>query len=416
MITYQSHTLSNGLRVLVHTDDATQLATLNILYKVGSRNEDPDRTGFAHLFEHLMFGGSENIANYDQVAQAIGAKNNAFTNTDITNYYITLPYNNLEAAFWLEADRMHQLAFSEKSLEVQQQVVIEEFKQRYLNQPYGDAWLQLRDLVYQVHPYKWATIGKEIAHIEQATLADVKAFFYKYYRPNNAILVVSGRVDAKEVFALSEKWFGDIPKGDELQLDLPQEPQQTAKREKHLYAQVPQKQFYKAFLMPAKKDDAYYYTDLVSDVLSKGDSSRLYRSLVKEKQLLTQVSAFITGEIDQGMFVIVGSLPDNVSYEAVEEALWYELNQLVEHGLTQAELDKVKRQFESAWIFSLTNHLNKALTLAYQEMVSGAHTLETMLNTYRNATTEQVQLAAAYLFKQEKSNTIYYHPSANNVQ
>jgi len=306
MLGFERFTLKNGLRVIVHIDESTPLACVNILYDVGARDEDESRTGFAHLFEHLMFGGSINIPSYDEPLQRVGGENNAFTTNDITNYYLTLPAANLETAFWLESDRMLSLAFSEKSLEVQRNVVIEEFKQRYLNQPYGDIWLRLRPLVYKVHPYKWATIGKEISHIEQATMDDVKAFFAKHYCPTNAVMVVAGNVTVPQVKALAEKWFEPIPSGEKPVRNLPVEPPQTAHRREVIHADVPFDALYMAFRMCSRYDKEYYAMDLISDILSRGNSSRLYNRLIKEKNLFSELNAYVMGELDNSIFIVSG--------------------------------------------------------------------------------------------------------------
>ncbi|MBA4056493.1 MAG: peptidase M16, partial [Marivirga sp.] len=303
MVSFKEFTLENGLKVIVHEDPTVQIAVMNILYDVGSRDERPEKTGFAHLFEHLMFGGSKNIPNYDEPLQRVGGENNAFTNTDITNYYLTLPASNIETGFWLESDRMLSLSFDPKVLEVQRKVVIEEFKQRYLNQPYGDVWLKLRPLAYQVHSYQWATIGKEISHIEDATMEDVKEFFFRYYVPNNAVLVVAGNVTADQVKKLSEKWFGPVPAGTKGR-NLVAEPKQTKKRFLEVGAKVPASAFYKAYHMPGRFHQDYYAIDLLNDIMSRGQSSRLYQQLVKEKEIFTSISSFVMGTIDPGLFVI----------------------------------------------------------------------------------------------------------------
>ncbi|MFM9026621.1 MAG: M16 family metallopeptidase, partial [Bacteroidota bacterium] len=313
MIRFSRHVLSNGLPLIVHEDPSTPLATVNLLYKVGARDEDPKRTGFAHLFEHLMFGGSVNIPEYDSPLQLAGGDNNAFTNNDITNYYCTLPANNLETAFWLESDRMLSLAFSEKSLDVQRQVVVEEFKQRYLNQPYGDVWLLLRPLAYKVHPYQWATIGKEVSHIEEATLQDVRDFFFKYYTPDNAVLVVAGGVKEGSVVELAEKWFGGIQRNIASRPPYPAEPRQQEERRLTVKRDIPFDALYMAFHACSRLDDDFYATDLMTDILSRGKSSRLYNVLVKEKKLFSDVSAYLTGDFDKGLVVVEGKLLKGVS-------------------------------------------------------------------------------------------------------
>jgi predicted Zn-dependent peptidase len=278
MIQFEKFTLDNNLRVIVHQDKSTPLACLNILYDVGARDEDENKTGFAHLFEHLMFGGSINIPSFDEPLQMVGGENNAFTTNDLTNYYCTVPAENIETMFWLESDRMLSLAFTDKSLEVQRSVVIEEFKQRYLNQPYGDVWLILRPLVYEKHPYKWATIGKEISHIENATMDDVKAFFKKHYNPSNSIMVVAGNVDVDQVKQLAKKWFGPIPAARKPVRNLPVEPKQTKPRRLTVERDVPASAIYKVYHMCARADEEYHTVDIISDILSRGNSSRLYKT------------------------------------------------------------------------------------------------------------------------------------------
>src|ERR1700748_1218592 len=350
MLQFERFTLDNGLRVLVHTDKATPMAAMNILYDVGARDEEASRTGFAHLFEHLMFGGSVNIPSYDEPLQRVGGENNAFTSNDITNYYITLPSANLETAFWLESDRMLSLAFSKKSLEVQRNVVIEEFKQRYLNQPYGDVWLRLRPMVYKKHPYRWDTIGKSIKHIEDAKIEDVKAFFKKHYNPQNAIMVVGGDVTLEQVKQLAGKWFGTKPAGEKYPRHLPQEPAQHDERRQTVTAKVPLNDVYIAFQMSDRMDESYYVAELLSDVLSRGNSSRLYRSLVKEKQIFSEVHAYMTGSLDKGMFVFEGKPLENITTEAAEAALWDELEKLKATEIPDDELTKVKNKTESTMI------------------------------------------------------------------
>lgn len=409
MINFSQHRLSNGLRLLIHENHDTQLAAVNLLYDVGARDEEPDRTGFAHLFEHLMFGGSANIADYDAITQQIGAENNAFTNNDITNYYLSFPANNLETAFWLESDRMKQLDFSTRSLDVQRQVVIEEFKQRYLNQPYGDAWLKLRPLVYKKHPYQWATIGKNIEHIENATLEDVEAFFYKHYRPNNCILSVAGRVNTKEVVKLAEKWFGDIPAGDRPVRNLPQEDPQTEARSLHLHADVPVDAFYLAFPMPGRLHPDYIACDMLSDILSRGKSARLYRSLVKEKKYCSQIQAYVSGDQDPGMFVVSGRLVKGITHEQAINAVFEEFKLLQEQQLNSEEMQKLYNNIESTLRFGETQILNVAMNLGYYALLGDANGINLELARYRAVDAADLQKQAQQLFQHQQSNTLYYH-------
>ncbi|MFN6040148.1 MAG: M16 family metallopeptidase, partial [Bacteroidota bacterium] len=352
MIKFEKFVIKNGLKVIVHQDKSTPLACMNILYDVGARDESPDKTGFAHLFEHLMFGGSVNVPNYDTPLQLVGGENNAFTTNDITNYYLTVPANNLETAFWLESDRMLSLAFTEKSLEVQRGVVIEEFKQRYLNQPYGDVWLMLRPLAYKVHPYSWSTIGKEISHIENATMQDVKDFFNKHYNPSNAIMVVAGNVELEEVKKLSEKWFEPISSGIKPKRDLPIEPIQKESRRLTVHRDVPADSIYKAYHMCSRTDKEFYATDILSDVLSRGNSSRLYVELVKNKKLFSDINAYVMGDYDKSLFCVSGKISEGVSVEDAENGILIELNKVKENSLTEREISKCKNKIEASLLFS----------------------------------------------------------------
>ena len=408
MVKFNRFTLNNGLRVIVHEDNTTPMAVLNILYDVGARDENPKQTGFAHLFEHLMFGGSVNIPDYDQPLQRVGGENNAFTSNDLTNYYVTLPSANIETAFWLESDRMLSLAFSKKSLEVQRNVVIEEFKQRYLNQPYGDVWLKLRPMVYKKHPYQWATIGKEIKHIEDAKIEDVKAFFKKHYNPQNAIMVVGGDVKTGEVKKLAEKWFGPIPAGEKYHRNLPQEPEQNEERRATVTAKVPLNDVYIAFLMGGRLDEDYYVAELMSDILSRGNSSRLYRNLVKEKQLFSEVHAYMTGSLDKGMFVFEGKPTENVSIETAEAAIWEELERLKTEYIPADELTKVQNKTESTTIFSEMALLDKAMNLAQFELLGDAGLLNRETEKYLAVTKEQIKQLANQLFRKDNSTTLIY--------
>ncbi|MEJ5963097.1 M16 family metallopeptidase [Pedobacter immunditicola] len=408
MVNFNRFTLANGLRVLVHEDDTTPMAVLNILYDVGARDEEADKTGFAHLFEHLMFGGSVNIPSYDEPLQRVGGENNAFTSNDITNYYITLPAVNLETAFWLESDRMLSLSFSEKSLETQRNVVCEEFKQRYLNQPYGDVWLKLRPLAYKEHPYQWATIGQDLKQIENARMDDVKAFFKKHYNPQNAIMVVGGNVKTEDIRRMAEKWFEPIPAGEKYVRNLPKEPLQTEAREEIVKANVPLNAIYMAFKMPARNDDSYQSFDLLSDVLSQGQSSRLYNTLLKEQQLFSDVHAYITSSIDEGLFVIEGKLVEGVSVATAEAAIWKELEKTKEELVTVDELTKVQNKSESIMVFSELNLLDKAMNLAYYELLGDAALLNTEIDRYLAVTAEQIQQAAQQIFVKEQCSILYY--------
>lgn len=413
MVNYNRFTLKNGLRVLVHEDHTTPMAVVNLLYDVGSRDENPEQTGFAHLFEHLMFGGSLNIPNYDGPLQLVGGENNAFTSNDITNYYITLPALNIETAFWLESDRMLSLAFSEKSLDVQRNVVSEEFKQRYLNQPYGDSWLKLSPLAYKDHPYQWPTIGKELAHIEQAKMEDVKAFFKKHYTAQNAILVVAGNVQLEEVKTLAEKWFESIPAGNHYQRQLPVEKKQVKARRKVIKSDVPNDSIMIAFHMEGRTDPSYYTCDLISDILSQGQSSRLYRRLLKEQELFSEINAYITGSIDPGLFIVEGKPHQGVSIEQAEAALWAELQKMKDEFVLDYELEKVKNKTESTLEFAELSILNKAMSLAYFELLGDANGINQEAEHYLAVTVEDIKKQSQKMFRKGNSSTLIYLAQEN---
>ena len=408
MIEYEKIILRNGLKVIFHKDISTPLVHVNVLYNVGARDEHPDKTGFAHLFEHLMFGGSVNIPNYDTEVEHAGGENNAFTSNDITNYYITLPKENIETAFWLESDRMLELKFSEKSLEVQKNVVIEEFKQRYLNQPYGDLWLLLRPLAYQVHPYQWATIGKDISHIENATLEDVKNFFFHHYAPNNAILSVAGNIQSDTVFKLAEKWFGPVEKRDIEPRNLPKEPVQKSARMLRVKKDVPVDCIYKVYPMCSRLSKKYHTTDLISDILANGNSSRLYQKLIKENPLFSQINSYIMGSFDEGLLVITGKTKPGIKIETADQAIKDVLNELVTGDIQDDELEKVKNKVESNLVFSETQALNKAMSLAQFELLSDASDMNREVEKYRQVTKENMKETAGKLFREKNSTTLYY--------
>lgn len=408
MIKYEKFKLKNNLTVIVHEDKSSPLACVNILYDVGARDEDENKTGFAHLFEHLMFGGSINIPNYDEPLQLVGGENNAFTTNDITNYYCTVPSENLETAFWLESDRMLSLAFTEKSLEVQRSVVIEEFKQRYLNQPYGDVWLLLRPLAYKQHPYKWATIGKEISHIEDATMNDVKSFFKKHYNPSNAIMVVAGNVELINVKQLAEKWFEPIPAGEKPLRNLPKEPKQTESRKLTVERDVPVDSIYKAYHMPSRRDKNYYACDLLSDVLSRGNSSRLYNALVKDNPIFVEINAYVMGDFDEGLFVVSGKLSEGVKMETAEAAILKELEKIKTELVSANELQKCKNKVESSITFSETDVLNKATNLAISELLGDAELINEEIGKYLEVKAEDIKTMANQILDENNCSTLYY--------
>jgi len=409
MIRFEKFVLANGLRVIVHQDTSTPMAVMNIMYDVGARDEDPERTGFAHLFEHLMFGGSINIPSYDTPLQMAGGENNAYTSNDITNYYIQLPAENLETAFWLESDRMLSLAFGEKSLDVQRKVVCEEFKEHYLNKPYGDVWHKMRELAYKVHPYRWMTIGKELSHIETAKLDDVKNFFFKHYRPNNAILVVAGNVTIEKVKELTEKWFGDIPSGEKYIRNLPLEPPQTEARKLEVKAEVPLDAFYKCWHIYPRNDKRYYIADLITEVLSGGGSSRLFQSLVKEKKLFSAVECYHSGSLDAGTLVIEGKLVKGIKMEDAEKAVEAELEKMRTEKVTTTELQKVKNKVESLIAFEDMSLTNRANSLAFYELLGDAEQMNHELEKYNVVTAEDILNESRIIFRPENSNTLYYY-------
>ena len=411
MITVNRHTLDNGLRIVHSEDKDTQMVALNVLYNVGARDEHPEHTGFAHLFEHLMFGGSINIPDYDIHVQNAGGENNAWTNNDITNYYITLPKQNVETGFWLESDRMLSLDFSEKSLDVQRHVVIEEFKQRNLNQPYGDVGHLVRGMVYKEHPYQWPTIGKETSHIEQATLYEVKDFFFRFYAPNNAILSITGNISFEKAVELTEKWFGPIPRRDVKPRNLPMEPQQTEERRLTVERKVPVDALYMAFHKCDRKHEDYHTFDLMSDILCNGRSSRLIQRLIKEQQVFSSIDAYISGSIDAGMFQIAGKPAPGVSLQEAEEAIWRELEAMKTERIDEDELEKVKNRYESEQIFSNINYLNVATNLAFFELIGQAEDINHEVEKYRAVSAERIMEIAKRTFVRENCSVLYYKAS-----
>ncbi|NNF21945.1 MAG: insulinase family protein [Saprospiraceae bacterium] len=413
MIEFNQFQLSNGLRVYVHEDQDTQVAVLNVLYNVGSRDEDENKTGFAHLFEHLMFGGSKNVPSYDEPLQAVGGENNAFTSPDITNYYLTLPANNLETGFWLESDRMMSLSFDPKVLEVQRKVVIEEFKQRYLNQPYGDEWLKLRPLAYKTHPYKWATIGKDISHIEDATMNDVKSFFNKFYNPSNAILVVAGKVRTSEIEVLAKKWFGPIDPGPIYHRSLPKEPIQTEGRLLEHEDDVPLDSLTKVYHMEGRLEDRYYASDLAGDILGRGKSSKFYQKLVKGKSIFSTLDTYITGSIDPGLLIISGKLNPKVTIEEGDNAIQHIIEEFIENGCTDEELKKVKNQAESTIVFSEVELLNKAMNIAFGANMGNPNLINEEKDKIAVVDHKLILESAKNILRPENCSTLYYRSNNN---
>lgn len=399
MITFERFTLDNGLTVIFHREKTTPMAVVNTLFDVGARDESEDKTGFAHLFEHLMFGGSINIPEFDTPLQLAGGENNAFTSNDITNYYDILPANNIETALWLESDRMLSLAFTPKSLEVQRSVVIEEFKQRYLNQPYGDVWLELRPLVYKTHPYKWATIGKKIKHIEDATMDDVIAFYKKHYNPSNAIISIVGNLEIEQVKELVEKWYGDIPKGEKYIRNISPEKKQTEYREKTIERDVPSDAFYYAFNICDRNDKDYFTVDVLSDALGRDESSRIYLKIKKELNLVTDISAYITGSFDKGLLIISGKLTKGSSFEELDVALWEVLNKITESELDESEMIRIMNKIRTAKEFQDQGLLNRAMNLAQYELLGDANKINKENEMYHKISVEDIQRVGLSILK-----------------
>jgi zinc protease len=414
MIEFKRVVLENGLRVLVHEDNSTPVVAVNLLYDVGSRDENSERTGFAHLFEHLMFSGSKNAKEFDSFIQQAGGESNAFTNTDMTNFYATVPAENLETLLWLESDRMLALNINNKALNTQRKVVVEEFKETTLDEPYGDVWHHLSDMVYKKHPYRWPVIGLEPRHIEEATLTDVKDFYKKHYTPNNAIIVVTGNLEkagnTEGVIRKVEKWFGEIPKGDVPSRNLPKEPQQKKTIRKIVEANVPVEALYLAFRSPDRLDKDYYATDLLTDILSSGSSSRFYRRLLKEKRLFSEIDCYLTGSIDPGIILIEGKNTEGVTLEAAEEAIWAELETLKHELVSETELQKLKNKIESQQAFGDAGALNKAMNLAYYELIGNANLINEEAKKYNVITVEDIQKAAQKMFRKENSSVLIYKP------
>jgi predicted Zn-dependent peptidase len=406
MIEFDRFELSNGLKVLFHKDITTPMAVVNTLYDVGARDESEEKTGFAHLFEHLMFGGSVNIPDFDAPLQRAGGESNAFTSNDITNYYDHVPAQNLDTALWLESDRMLSLAFTEKSLEVQRQVVIEEFKQRYLNQPYGDVWLNLRPLTYKKHPYKWATIGKDISHIENATMDDVRSFFQKYYHPNNAILCVAGNFELNYIQDKIEAWYGNIPSKLKPARIFPSEPQQTEFRELTLERNVPADAFYYAFKMAERKSFEYYIADMISDALGREKSSRLYNKLKKELNLVSEINAYITGSLDEGLLMISGKMNDGVDLETLDQELWIELSAFVNETMSDTEIDKLNIKIRTAREFQDQGLLNRAMNLCQYELLGDAAAINEDLNVYKSITPDHIKEVGKQILTRENCSLL----------
>lgn len=409
MLQFNRFTLGNGLRVIVHEDASTPMAVVNVMYDVGARDEDPSKTGFAHLFEHLMFGGSINIPDFETPLNMAGGENNAYTSNDVTNYYIQIPAENVETALWLESDRMLSLAFSEKSLDVQRKVVSEEFKEHYINKPYGDVWFKLREMAYKKHPYRWMTIGKELSHIENAQLNDVQHFFFKHYNPANAILVVAGNIKTDQVKTLVEKWFGNIPSGEKYIRNIPAEPVQDAPRQLEVKANVPLDALYKCWHIAGRLDHGYYVADLITEVLGGGSSSRLFQRLVKEKQLFSNIECYQFGSIDNGLLAVEGKLVKGVDMKEAEKAIDEELTRLKEETISLKELTKIKNKTESAIAFEDMSVMTRANNLAFYELLGDAALFNSDREKYFAVTSEDILKYSNTIFDAKNSNTLYYY-------
>ena len=408
MIKYKEKRLANGLQILVNRDRSSKLAAVNILYKVGARNESETKTGFAHLFEHLMFRGTHNVPDFDIPVQMACGENNAFTNNDYTDFYITLPKENLSTALWLESDRMRNLNISEEACDTEKHVVIEEFKQRYLNQPYGDELLLLRDLCYKRHPYRWATIGITPEHIERATIDDVRSFYNLHYRPSQAILAISADIDEDEMIALAEEYFADIEDmGGEI-APIPTEPEQTEPRRLEVERDVPATDIQVAFHMGDRDSRDFFLGDLTSDLLAGGESSRLVNRLIKERGLFSSVNAYITGSLDAGLFIIKGRLMPDTTEQEAEEALWGELRDIIKGNISEYEMEKVKNKFEANMLMGEINIMNKALNLSFYKMLGDITLINREAEIYRSLTRDEVMDFARRCFTENNSSTLIY--------
>ncbi|MEM6800918.1 MAG: pitrilysin family protein [Bacteroidota bacterium] len=410
-INFETFTLENGLKVIVHEDHSIPFAVVDVLYRVGSKDEQEHRTGFAHLFEHLMFEGSKHIPSYDKPLQRVGGQNNAFTTADITNYYLSLPSNQLETGFWLESDRMLELAFSQEKLDIQKSVVIEEYKQRYLNQPYGDAHLKLRGLHFEKHPYRWPTIGKDISHVEEATLEEVKDFFFSFYAPNNATLVVAGDVKMDQVKDLAQKWFGPIPFRNLKKRELPLEPPQKTGKSMTVSGEVPYPAVYKMYHVPAHTERGYYISDIITDLLSNGKSALLFQDMVKTKKLSPQVNAYSWGMHHPGIISIDGRLAEGVSIEAYEKGLNESLAKIQE--LTEEDLSRIKGKLEASFVMQQTRLLNKTMTLAISDSLGDPDLINTTPQIYEGISLEEVKKMAVEILAAHNCSTLYYLPKAH---
>lgn len=408
MVNFERFVLNNGLRLLVHPDPTTPMATVCVTYNTGSKNEDPDKTGFAHLFEHLMFSGSKNAPNFDDIIQNAGGENNAFTNQDMTVYYDIVPLDNLETALWIEADRMQHLKLTQKSLNKERKVVVEEFKETCVDEPYGDIWHHIGPLLYKDHPYSVPTIGKEISHVENAELDDVEAFYRNFYCPSNAILTVSANISPMEVLKLTEKFFGEIPAGNPLFREIPQERKQIDVRRLNVASKVPTPAIFMIFHAAARKTDDYYFDEVLSDILGEGDASLIYKKLVKEKEIFSEADVYITGTIDPGLFILEGKLNEQISFEMAESALWEMLEELKSKPLAEKELYRLQNRIEHNLEFAEVTAFQKAVNLGYYELLGNADWINEEGAKYRSISVKNLQDRALELFDSNSVSIIYY--------
>lgn len=408
MISYEKMILQNGLTVLMHEDKNTPIASISVLYKVGSRDEHPEKTGFAHLFEHLMFGGSINIPDYDGVMQRAGGENNAYTNHDYTHFFTTLPAINIETALWLESDRMLELMLQKEVLDVQKKVVVEEFYETCLNLPYGDVWHELSALNYEKHPYKWPTIGVHPSHIEKANLTDVKKFYNKYYHPGNAILVIAGPIAIKRMKELAMKWFNDIPSGKTIKKNYSLEPPKKEARHKQSQADVPVDAIYMTFPCPARADKAFYAVDLLSDIFSNGPSSRLIHRLTRENKYFNQIDCYVTGDFDPGLIVFEGRPTEKISLQDAEEIICKEINDLKNQLIESAELQKWKNKAESTLVLSEMGIQSKSMNLGFFEALGNSDLMNAESEIYQSLTAEEIQQAAKVWLRDDQKSVLTY--------
>ena len=412
MIRFERHTLDNGLRVIAHRDEGTPMVTTNMLYDVGARDEDPEATGLAHLFEHLMFEGTREVPLFDVPVMMAGGENNAFTNNDLTNYYITLPVNNIETAMWLEADRMTGLDLSAERIMTQKSVVIEEYRQRYLNQPYGDLLLLLRSLAYKVHPYRWPAIGMDISHIEKADTISARKFYRKYYNPTNAVLTVAGNITPEEVFRLAEKWFGDKPRAPRRRRRLPVEPVQSERREITVRRRVPSAQLIMAWHTGGRNSRDFIVLDMLTDILAGCESARFPALLVREREIFSEADIYLSGESDPGLVIFSGKLRNGTDIHKAEKAVEEELCRLSGGSVTDAELEKARNRYESLRLISHLSASNKAFNLAFHELLGDAEGINREKERYLSVTAGEMAETAARIFLPVNCSVIHYIPEA----